>query len=249
MKKYTKSIIVFLVTYFLLLFFDFSGGWSFFIALVVSFITYHYKGDQDHKKEIDDIKIESGLFGEKPRKGTEAYKVQKAVAQKKKIAEDRGLKELVGGLYFGEIEHYPSWIKNDNREYVPAIVTKSVEEDIKDNEDIKKIVKITLNSKEYKFTFSESSFSTPDGEMHNHGKLTLFSGTKKVFVINASLDDNDYDFDWRPFGIDAFIEGDWIEDFQSLKEAKQKAEKDRSIKRAEDPEKIEKLKQDFGIED
>ncbi len=109
----------------------------------------------------------------------------------------------------------------------------------------KEITEITLNGKDYMFVFQESSFSTPDGEYHTHGLLELFSGDRKLLAINASLEYSRFLSEWKPFGIEAFIDGDWIEDFRALKKVKQKDERERALKEAEDSDRTAKLKKDF----
>ena len=171
--------------------------------------------------------------------------------KRKGIAENKKIKELISELYFSEIEHFPSWIKTEhNHEYVPSIITEATErkeKGAKGDRD-KKITEINLNDKKYKFAFQENSFSTPDGEYNTHGLLELFAGDKKVLAINVSLEHSDYDSTWSPFGIEAFIDGDWIDDFHALKKAKSRDDRERALKEAENPEKAKKLKRDFGIE-
>lgn len=182
------------------------------------------------------------FWGPKPREGTEAYRVQEEVKKILKVAENKKVKELIGNLYFNKIKYFPHWIKN-NREYIPSSISAATERKEKDE----KITEITLNDKNYKFTFKESSFSTPDGEHHTHGLLQLFEKDKKVFATNCSLDYDDYGSGWSTFSVEGFIDGDWIENFNLLKAEIESNDKEKEIRRAEDPEKTEKLKSDFGI--
>lgn len=275
MKKYISSIIVFFIAYLVLVgIFEMGETMGAILSLIGAGLFYNSrknkqapsiqnvptstteKTTEESEQENEDEELEKdyefgGIWGAKPRKGTEAYKIQEEVKKRKGIAEDKKVKELISELYFSEIEHFPSWIKTDhNREYVPVIISKATERKEKgakgDRE--KKITEIILNNKEYKFAFQENSFSTPDGEYNTHGLLELFIADKKVLAINASLEHSDYDSKWSPFGIEAFIDGDWIDDFRALKKAKEQDDKKRALKEAEDPEKAEKLKRDFGIE-
>ena len=246
MKKYISSIIIFFVAYFILAgIFEFSETTSVILSLIAGVLFYNFrkgkaismqtstishqnKNNMENNKENKNNESEEelerdyefgGIWGAKPRKGTEARQVQEEVSRRKKIAEDKKIKELISELYFSNIEHFPSWIKTDhNREYVPSIISKATERKEKGgkNDCDKKITEIILDGKEYKFAFQENSFSTPDGEYNTHGLLELFVGDKKVLAINASLEHSDYDSKWSPFGIEAFIDGDWIEDFQKL---------------------------------
>lgn len=184
------------------------------------------------------------FWGAEPREGTEAFRVQEEVKKKKKIAEDKKVKELISELYFGLIQYFPSWLKNNNREDVPKIISEATEE----KEDKSDIVKIILNKKKYKFIFSQSSFDTLDGEYLTHGLLKLLFKDQVVLAINLSLEHSDYDSSWDPFEIKAFIDGDWIDDFTELKKAEKDDRRSREIIKAEDPKKIEELKKNFGIE-
>lgn len=276
MKKYISSIIVFFIAYIVLAgIFEMGETASVILSLIAAGLFYNSRKNKQvpdsqtfsttsakeangngQKENETEEELETdyefgGIWGAKPRKGTEAHKIQEEVKKRKQVAEDKKIKELVSELYFSTIEHFPSWIKADhNREYVPSIISKTTErkeKGAKGDRD-KKITEITLNGKEYKFAFQENSFSTPDGEYNTHGLLELFIGDKKVLAINASLEHSDYDSKWSPFSIEAFIDGNWIDDFHALKKAKEKDERARALKEAEDPEKAEKLKRDFGIE-
>ena len=277
MKKYISSIIIFIIAYIVLAgIFEMGETASVILSLVVAGLFYNSRKNKqtltiknistatteemsgESEKENEDEELEKdyefgGIWGAKPRKGTEAYKIQEEVKKRKMVAENKKVKELISELYFSTIEHFPSWIKTDhNREYVPSIISKATERKEKgakgakgDND--KKITEIILNGRDYKFAFQENSFSTPDGEYHTHGLLELFIGNEKVLAMDMSLEHSDYDSKWNPFGIEAFIDGDWIDDFSALKKAKQQDEKERALKEAENPEKTEKLKKDFGI--
>lgn len=184
----------------------------------------------------------SNFFGPKPREGTEAHRVQEEVRKRKKIAEEKGVKELISQLYFDRLQYFPSWIKKSGN-YVPKLINSAQEEKNGD----KKVTLISFNGKIYTFEFSQHSFSTPD-DYCTHGLLERFANEKKWLAINVSLENNEYDSKWRPFDIKAFIDGDWIDDFRYLKEAIQENDKLREAEKAEDPKKVQELKDDFGID-
>ena len=147
---------------------------------------------------------------------TEAQLIKEEVAKRKKIAKDKGVDKLISDLYFSSIEYFPSWIKNNKEDDgVWLIVTeasRSKEKDEKKNRD-KKITEIVLNGGKYKFVFEENSFTTPDNDYHIHGLLELFLYEKKVLALNTAFEHSDYDSTWSCFGIEAFIDGDWVNDF------------------------------------
>ncbi|MCX5632580.1 MAG: hypothetical protein NTW93_02745 [Phycisphaerae bacterium] len=186
------------------------------------------------------------FFSSKPREGTEAYRVQEEVREKKKIAEEKEVKELISELYFNHLRYFPIQIKQSGN-YVPKIIDSAIEE----KKDEKEVILILLKGKKYRFEFSKRSSIAPDNDC-NYGLLELFSDEKKWLSINVSLECSKYSFatKWKPFDIEAFIDGNWINDFRHLKEliVKSENEKLREYKRAEDSKKVQELKDNFGID-
>ena len=262
MKEYLLPFFVFLISFFILAgLFVFGEITSVVLSLIIAVLFFNFgkekslatKESIEYKNEELDRDYEFGGIGDaNPRKGTEAYRVQEEVRIRKKIAEEKQVKELVSDLYFDVIKYYPSWLKDKrNQENVSSIVTQATarKEEGNKRERDKEITEIILNGKDYKFVFQESSFDTPDGEYHMQGLLELFSGDRKLLAVNVSRDFlRQFLSEWKPFSIEAFIDGDWIEDFRALKKARQKDEIERSVKEAEDPNRTAKLKKDFGVE-
>lgn len=182
------------------------------------------------------------LFGPGPREGTEAYRVEQEVKKRKKIAEEKGVAPLIVHLYFGKLQYYPNWIEQ-NGNYVPKLLTEATAE----KKGEKEIMTINLSGKIYRFEFSQHTFSTPDDYV-THGLLELFSNDKKCLGLNLSLEHGTYDSEWRPFDISAFIDGEWIDDFRNLREEIQQNDKLREQQEAEDPKKVQELKNNFGID-
>jgi hypothetical protein len=144
------------------------------------------------------------FFSPKTRGGTEARRVEEEVRKRKNIAEGKGVKELISELYFSPLQYFPSWIKQSS-DYVPKLIDSAQEEKIGE----KDTTTISFKGKKYRFEFSQHSFSTPDDYYWTHGLLELFSNDKKLLAINLSWEDEE-DIDaseWRPFGIEAFIDG------------------------------------------
>ena len=50
------------------------------------------------------------FFNSKPREGTEAHRIQEEVRKRKKIAEEKGVKELITKLYFNHLKYFPSCV-------------------------------------------------------------------------------------------------------------------------------------------
>jgi hypothetical protein len=196
----------------------------------------------------EDLEGPTDILGGKPRKGTEAHRVELEVQRRRKLAESKGVPDLIKKVYFDSIYYYPSWISNGNRDSVPEMVTSALRQEKKGKKGSKDITLITLNGNEYRFEYEEESFSLPDGEWANHGTLELFFSNKKILALSVSREDDQYSTWYSVFRIDAFIDGNWIEDFEKLSKQIEIDRKVREIKRAEDPQKINKLKDDFGIE-
>jgi hypothetical protein len=179
------------------------------------------------------------FFSKKPKEGTEAYRVQEEVRKKIKIAEEKGVKELISNLYFNYLRHCP-------KVYVPKIID-SIQEEKKDE---KEVILISFKGEKYRFEFSERRSIAPDS--NTYGLLELFSDEKKWLAINVSLEISNSSFatKWKPFDIEAFIDGDWIEDLKRLKDLiiiRQSKELE-GDNRAKDSKKIQELKDNFGID-
>ncbi len=166
--------------------------------------------------------------------------IYEEVGKRKQRAETLKLRALFEELYFHNIIYYPRWIKH-SRSYVPSIVTSVIELE-------KEAIQIELNGKKYLFCFKENKFSTPDGEAHRHGLLELSLSNERLLALNAAFDyEREYDPDWSIFGIEAFIEGDWIRDFQELKHRIEVEYEERKRREQNDPQKLASLKRNFGI--
>ncbi len=273
--KYISSIIIFFVAYFVLAgIFEFGETASVILSLIGATLFYNSRKEKknvinseianssknesnsvDVKKESDENDDEPvSIFGAKPREGTEAHRVQQEVEKKKNLAKEKKVDELISELYFDNIMYYPSWIKHEDRSCVPAIITSATEskEKGKKDERDKKIISITLNERKYKFSYAENSFYHPDlgdSEPTYYGDLELFSENQKLLKLDISIRHSQYgSTQHNPTDIEAFIDGEWIEDFRSLKKQKQKDDKERALKKAEDPEKTNEMKNNFGIE-
>ena len=174
--------------------------------------------------------------------GNEPERIEKEVQLRKQRAKDLGILKIFEKLY-QKIPHYPSWIANErNREYACSLITDAIK--LEDG-----AVKIKLKDKEYTFKFIKNNFSTPDGEFHQHGKWDLYLDSKKVLSVNMAYECDEFTFgSWSAFDVAAFVEGDWVKDFKELFERIEIEDKERERKRKESPDRINKLKEDFGIQ-
>ena len=193
----------------------------------------------------------------KPREGTEAKKVLEEVEKRKKIAKEKGLDRLITHIYFQYLDYSFRWtsesIKNYFKESYQNVLDllKEVNEveslTPKDSNEKTKSINLLLNNKQYRFNFKKEEIYWCN-EYYVHGHLELFEVNKRLFALDLSDDYKYGSSDWRPFSIVAFIEGDWINDFESLKEAILLDNQNKAIREAEDHSKTEFLKKNFGIE-
>lgn len=197
-----------------------------FLLIVVYAIVQTNKKPDSEKKRVASYK-------------NETERIEAEVAERKQRAQELGVDGLITGLYYNNIRYYPSWIK---RGAVCSLVRDAV--DLKD-----KRVKLSLkNGRDYIFSFKEHGFTMPDGEWVNSGTLELFHNNKKVLSLDMSLENNRTDSQWYPLDIEAFVEGDWVKDFKELEKRIETERQEERRREQEDPERLKKLKEDFGIE-
>jgi len=195
----------------------------------------------------------SDTFKSGPREGTEAHRIQQEVEKRRRIAEERGIKDLIFDLYFKRVKFFPTRIKS-SRDLVP----KLVESALSAKEGEREILTLSFSGKTYRFEFSTRAFSTPDSDCES-GLLELYTSEKKVFGVETirtlrmwgvdrEMAEAMADGEWGAADISAFIDGDWVDDFKHLQETIQEDNRLRELRRAEDPERTQRLKDDFGIE-
>ena len=170
----------------------------------------------------------------------EASRVYREVEKRKEMAERLGLRDLFERLYFHNIQYYPSWIKRGYR-YVSPLVAEAVQIE-------EKALYILLKGKKYTFRFTERRFSTPDGESLLHGLLELFFEDHRLLALKAAFNyQEEYGEPWSIFDVEVFVVGNWVEDFQELSLSIERQAKERERQDKEDPIKLAKLKNNFGI--
>lgn len=163
------------------------------------------------------------------------------IARRKELAKSKGVMEI-GKLYYSKLRFFPHWIKNKVG-YTSSLVTSAIEE--LDKEPNKVRTKLSFNNREFVFTFSQNSFYTPDGKMNNHGDLELSVDGKDVLALSMAEHNYEYYSEWAAFEVDAFIDGDWLQDLQEL-ETKIK-EEEKAAKKKRENEELEEQKGAFGI--
>lgn len=193
------------------------------IIIVAVVVWLNYKKDRESKQKgresiQKDIKQEDeGAMQNESEKDRIYAEVEKRRERAKKL----GVPELITKEYHDHIKYYPSWIKdNKNRESVYPLITDAVKlkpEKSDEEDDGKERIKITLNGKNYIFSYKEHSFTLPDDEWCNTGDLELYQENKKVLSLSISIEyEKIVGSIFHPSEIKAFIEGDWINDFKDL---------------------------------
>lgn len=151
------------------------------------------------------------------------------------------------GELFNDLQHYPTWFKNSrNRTYTPIITdARELEKENRNNNKWRKW-QITLKGNNYIFAFKEDYASygsfIPQGFSGIYGTFEVYYNNKKVLGLGMFYKSEN----WKASGIEAFIEGDWIEDFKELYEANKKAHEEDLKNLLRKP--ADKLKENFGIE-
>lgn len=176
-----------------------------------------------------------------PREGTEAHYVEKEVEKKKKLAKNRGLDTLFSNVYHDCIGGYSSWINSpQNKRYVLDRVTSAKSYSNKEGS----FLEFVFGSAKYKIV-SQSRHAWVGDDQYND--LDLFMNEKKVFGISESVTNSEWATYYTPLNITAYVDEEWVEDFKSLREHRKKVDEEVRIENAENPEKIARLKKEFGI--
>lgn len=187
-----------------------------------------------------------------PRKGTEAFRVKEEVEKRKKEVKMRGIDSLIRILFFDYLKNWfcgpDAWIsfyKNkfpNTAKIIGEIQDRRVVDESSNLTDSDvTTVEFILNRNEYTFKFRTSLFSS--------GLLELYSNKTKIFALKVYADDNCFTYlKWKSHDIVAFIDGDWVSDFQNLKTAIGNDNKESAWHAAEDKSKTEELKKSFGID-
>ncbi len=183
---------------------------------------------------------------DEPRKGTEAYAVKQEAEKRKKQAEDKGLPQLFSNVYHDNLTNYPFWISNDkNKRYVyPGIA--SSKEVKKTKIDGNNGIEFIIDNKNYLVTEKDDHYYMSGDK---YVDLFLYINGEKVFAIRESVVSDEWITYYSPTNVNAYVNEDWVNDFKAIQVYRKRLEEEDKIRYSEDPEKIEKLKNDFGITD
>jgi len=167
----------------------------------------------------------------KHKEEREAVKVRAEVERRQLQALKSGIPQLINSLYHYDVKYYPSWIKIPGREYVPKIVESAIERRANGRD----VVELVANTHPYTFFYTHPSVETGDGEY----LLELYTGENRVLAIRGHIHNTS--------SLDAYIKGDWVDDFYKLRKQIEHDERIRKEKEFRNPKEINQLKKDFGI--
>ena len=166
--------------------------------------------------------------------------IYQEVAKRRARAFELGIPKLIGGLY-ATLRFYPAWQRNvATGDHVCTLVTDIVSHG-------ERGVGFTLLGKMYKLEFRRKPNYLPDDDDGmEFADLDLFCNSKKVLSLRMVLDS--LHPEWSAVNVSAFIEGEWIDDFRTLRERMEKEKAEREQRDRCNPERLNALKKDFGIE-
>ncbi len=178
-------------------------------------------------------------------KRTLAYKVKELAEMKRKEARDKNLDQLFSDTYNKCIKYFPFWAKNSNKIYIHNSVKDLKETGERTEDKPSTAVEFTFNFNRYEITNERQRGFLDSNPCY---KRELYMNGKKVFGISES----EYGplwakIDYGVFTINAFVNEDWVNDFREIRDYPRKIMEEESVKRIEDPVRVEKLKEDFGI--
>ena len=166
---------------------------------------------------------------------SEADEILRKVEERKDRARELGVDKLICELYFDHgLRHYTAGMHHEHQRYKIISRAKQLNDDS---------LQVTINDRDYVLTYTDKwSASVP--EFHS-GQLELFLGDKTLLALAISAEIDEYGTEHKPFDINAFLEGDWIQDFQQLK--LQVLEKEARWERERKEKKAKELKDRFGL--
>lgn len=166
--------------------------------------------------------------------------IRKLIADRKIVADQLGLSALVHRIY-NYLHQYPA------TKDVPAFFSRPVEH----KEGKSSITRVTISGRAYAFHFTDTDHGH-DGSSSDdvvHAEIALYQQEVKVFACNLSQDLADEFSYWKPGRATAFIDGNWEEDLQRVRELVREEEKQASARGAESAKRrLEEEARRFGID-
>jgi|GEM_PF-2308059 len=144
----------------------------------------------------------------------EAFESANTMDRWRRQAKKERVPELVTALYFDFVRHFPAWFNSaqddENARVVPTTVTGA-----------KKLagnrITMTMNGREYIFTFVQYAYSTPEGERDIQATLQVSLANRKLILIHLVPDPSDTSR-FQSVSIEYVVMTDWINEFKHLRE-------------------------------
>jgi hypothetical protein len=171
--------------------------------------------------------------------------IHQRVAERQQMAQELGLDKKLCEIY-QEIKPYPSWVGRDDYLKYKLFEIDNPTEDKKEHEHH---IQFDLSNNHYELVYRDEGSSTGfDGDYFHHTHLKLLDASGITLIgVNISVD-VDYTIELRPFSIDAFKPGEWIQDILESYELFQAVKKRKDIEEKYDQSKINDLKDNFGLD-
>jgi hypothetical protein len=172
--------------------------------------------------------------------------VHEKVAERKRLAKELGLDKKLCEIY-DEIRFYPSWSKSED--WWPNHRLCEIDNPTGEKRNNDEFIRFEINNKKYELVYQDEEPNTRHelGDFH-HTYLKLLDGEGRCLIgINVSVD-VDYIVEFKPFGIAAFLPGDWMQDILFCYEKFQTNKKRKDIEEKYVQSEVHELKDKFGLD-
>ena len=177
---------------------------------------------------------------------TEEERIQAEVARRRERAAELGLYDLLT-LF---CDHLAFLKDGPNPARVPESVTDVKATDITLGSDLIQSREIFFGEKSYLFAFKQKDDFDPSGEPYITANLVLINDGHTMFdLYYLGTDDQSIGRSWKPFRVEAFLEGPWVDEIKTLAQDMFNLREGRTKKSQSEHRKkeLEDLKSKFGL--
>jgi hypothetical protein len=177
---------------------------------------------------------------------TEEERILAEVERRRRRAKELGLFDLLT-LFRDHLEFLED---GPNHERLPKSVTDVKAVDTESGKDSIKVREIWFGGSSYIFSFRERYDTFDSGELYLTSHLVLVRAGQTLLDLSYSGKVEEWTGTvWEPRGVEAFIEGDWVQDIEMLRQdVLDLASQRRGRARAETKkQELEELKRKFGL--
>jgi hypothetical protein len=197
------------------------------------------------------VKIEDKFYcdtcGAREKKAMEELERIKAEVEKRRErAQQLGLVNLVFSLYRDHLRFFKEDFKHEDG-IVPQSVTKIVPSNSRDGTDR---TEVFFGESSFVFVFHERTTCMPDGEYWTTGTIEIKQNEQLLFALYCtSTEDRYMGREWKPFRVEAFLEGPWVDEIKrfaaEVQDLREKRNKTFADKRKQ--QELDELKKKFGL--